>query len=137
MGLVGSQNLRRGNVKSVDDAGPAVSSYSRSEQQEGRLMGSMFDGVRNPSKVGKIPPFSGLSQLCLINKTKKIHHFFFTKVQYPLQTTRCHTSSTKGDERVWAGHLYKQIDTPDYTQEIVKQYYNNWFYVNEKNVVRE
>ena len=34
-------------------------------------------------------------------------------------------------------HLYKQIDTPDYTQEIIKQFYNNWFFVNERQVVRD
>jgi len=30
-----------------------------------------------------------------------------------------------------------RIDTPDYTQEILKQYSENWFFVNEAQVVRE
>jgi len=34
------------------------------------------------------------------------------------------------------GHLHKQIDTPHFTQEIVKQFDENWFFVDEKQVVR-
>ncbi len=34
-------------------------------------------------------------------------------------------------------HLYKNVDTPDFTQEIVKQFHNNWFFINEDQVVRE
>jgi hypothetical protein len=35
------------------------------------------------------------------------------------------------------GHLYKNVDTPDFTQEIVKQFHSNWFFINEDQVVRE
>jgi hypothetical protein len=33
--------------------------------------------------------------------------------------------------------LYKQIDTLDFTQEIVKQFDENWFFINEEQVVRK
>ena len=65
-----------------------------------------------------------------------IHHLFFTKV--PHYRLHAATQSLKeGMEERGQEHLYKQIDTPDYTQEIFKQYYNNWFYVNEDQVVRK
>lgn len=63
------------------------------------------------------------------------HHLFFTKVPHyrlELATTKLKENLTKGG---W-GHLYKQIDTPDFTQEIVKQFDENWFFINEKQVVR-
>ena len=65
-----------------------------------------------------------------------IHHLFFTKVpHYRLEAaTKALQSGMKerGQE-----HMYKQIDTPDYSQEIVKQYMTNWFFINEEQVVRE
>ena len=65
-----------------------------------------------------------------------IHHLFFTKV--PHYRLHAATQSLKeGMKQRGQEHLYKQIDTPDYTQEIFKQYYNNWFYVNEDQVVRK
>ena len=65
-----------------------------------------------------------------------IHHLFFTKVpHYRLQAAT--KALREGMKARGQEHLYKQIDTPDYTQEIFKQYYNNWFYVNEDQVVRK
>jgi hypothetical protein len=42
-----------------------------------------------------------------------------------------------GLEREGLSHLYKNVDTPNYTQEIVRQFHNNWFFINEEQVVRE
>eukprot|EP00571_Detonula_confervacea_P013317 CAMPEP_0172301576 /NCGR_PEP_ID=MMETSP1058-20130122/3428_1 /TAXON_ID=83371 /ORGANISM="Detonula confervacea, Strain CCMP 353" /LENGTH=390 /DNA_ID=CAMNT_0013011737 /DNA_START=186 /DNA_END=1358 /DNA_ORIENTATION=+ len=65
-----------------------------------------------------------------------MHHLFFTKVpHYRLEAAT--TALQEGMKERGQEHLYKLIDTPDYSQEIVKQYYDNWFYVNEENVVRE
>ena len=64
-----------------------------------------------------------------------IHHLFFTKVpHYRLEAAT--KALQKGMKERGQEHLYKQIDTPDYTQEIIKQFYENWFFVNEKQVVR-
>lgn len=65
-----------------------------------------------------------------------IHHLFFTKVPH-YRLAAATEALKRGMEERGQEHLYKQIDTPDYTQEIVKQFYNNWFFVDEKNVVRE
>mmetsp|Transcript_24394 Transcript_24394/g.36185 ORF Transcript_24394/g.36185 Transcript_24394/m.36185 type:complete len:432 (-) Transcript_24394:230-1525(-) len=65
-----------------------------------------------------------------------IHHLFFTKVPH----YRLHAATQalqKGMKERGQDHLYKQIDTPDFTQEIIRQYYNNWFYINEENIVRK
>ena len=90
------------------------------------------------SKLG-INPCSSLQRLVSLPLSlliRQIHHLFFTKVPH----YRLHAATQalqKGMKERGQDHLYKQIDTPDYTQEIIKQYYNNWFYVDEKNVVRE
>jgi omega-3 fatty acid desaturase (delta-15 desaturase) len=65
-----------------------------------------------------------------------IHHLFFTKVpHYRLEAA---TKALKeGMEEAGMGHMYKSIDTPDFTQEIVKQFNENWFFIDEKQVVRE
>jgi hypothetical protein len=42
-----------------------------------------------------------------------------------------------GLEQQGYSHLYKNVDTPHYTQEIVKQFHNNWFFIKEEQVVRE
>jgi hypothetical protein len=34
------------------------------------------------------------------------------------------------------GHMYKRVDTPDYSQEIVRQFHDNWFFIDEDRVVR-
>ena len=65
-----------------------------------------------------------------------IHHLFFTKVpHYRLEAAT--KALRQGMKERGQEHLYKQIDTPDYTQEIIKQFYTNWFFVNERQVVRE
>ena len=64
-----------------------------------------------------------------------VHHLFFTKVpHYRLEAAT--RALRDGLKREGQEHLYKRIDTPDYSQEIVKQFYRNWFFVNEKQVVR-
>lgn len=65
-----------------------------------------------------------------------MHHLFFTKVpHYRLEEAT--KALVKGMEERGQGHLYKKIDTPDFTQEIIKQFNENWFFINEKQVVRE
>jgi len=65
-----------------------------------------------------------------------VHHLFFTKVpHYRLEAAT--QALREGMKDRGQEHLYKQIDTPDYSQEIVKQFYDNWFFVNEEQVVRE
>jgi hypothetical protein len=44
---------------------------------------------------------------------------------------------TEGMEMRGQGHLLKKVETPDFSQEIVKQFNDNWFFVNEKQIVRE
>ncbi|KAL7525722.1 hypothetical protein ACHAXR_001128, partial [Thalassiosira sp. AJA248-18] len=64
-----------------------------------------------------------------------IHHLFFTKVpHYRLEAAT--KALQEGMKERGQGHMYKQIDTPDYSQEIVKQYYKNWFFISEDQVVR-
>jgi len=65
-----------------------------------------------------------------------IHHLFFTKVpHYKLHAAT--QALREGMKERGQEHLYKEIHTPDYTQEIFKQYLDNWFYVNEDQVVRK
>ena len=65
-----------------------------------------------------------------------IHHLFFTKVpHYRLEAAT--EALRKGLEENGQGHLYKRIETPNYTQEIVKQFNENWFFVTEKQIVRK
>lgn len=65
-----------------------------------------------------------------------IHHLFFEKVpHYRLEDAT--TALKKGLEEKGQSDIYKFIDTPDFTQEIVKQFNDNWFFINEKQVVRE
>mmetsp|Transcript_14348 Transcript_14348/g.25954 ORF Transcript_14348/g.25954 Transcript_14348/m.25954 type:complete len:108 (-) Transcript_14348:190-513(-) len=65
-----------------------------------------------------------------------VHHLFFTRVpHYRLEeATR---SLVRGMEERGQSYLYKQIDTPDFTQEIVRQFNDNWFFVDEKQIVRK
>jgi len=65
-----------------------------------------------------------------------VHHLFFTRVpHYRLE------EATKSLYAVMAArgqsHLIKTIDTPDFTQEIAKQFDKNWFFVNENQIVRK
>jgi omega-3 fatty acid desaturase (delta-15 desaturase) len=65
-----------------------------------------------------------------------IHHLFFEKVpHYNLE--KATESLIEGMEKRGQSHLYKRIETPDFTQEIVRQFNDNWFFINEKQVVRE
>lgn len=34
-------------------------------------------------------------------------------------------------------HLYKKVETHDFTQEIIRQFNDNWFFIDEAQVVRE
>lgn len=64
------------------------------------------------------------------------HHLFFTKIpHYRLEEAT--KSLRDGLAKTNQSHLYKLIDTPDFTQEIVKQFDENWFFINEDQVVRD
>lgn len=65
-----------------------------------------------------------------------VHHLFFERVpHYRLEkATKALVSAL---EERGQGHLYKKIDTPNFTQEIVKQFDENWFFINENQVVRK
>ena len=65
-----------------------------------------------------------------------IHHLFFTKVLY-YRLKAASTALQEGLKERGQEHIYKQIDTPDYSQEIVKQIYDNWFFIKEDQVMRE
>jgi len=65
-----------------------------------------------------------------------VHHLFFNKVpHYRLEEAT--KELKKGLEEKGISHIYKSIETKDYAQEIVRQFNDNWFFINEKNVVRE
>lgn len=65
-----------------------------------------------------------------------IHHLFFERVpHYRLEDAT--KALVHGMEARGQGHLYKHIDTPNFTQEIIKQFDENWFFVNEDQVVRK
>mmetsp|Transcript_22608 Transcript_22608/g.51800 ORF Transcript_22608/g.51800 Transcript_22608/m.51800 type:complete len:415 (-) Transcript_22608:54-1298(-) len=65
-----------------------------------------------------------------------VHHLFFEKVpHYQLEDTTVALKQILEEEG--RGDLYKFIETEDYTQEIMKQFDENWFFVNEKQIVRE
>jgi omega-3 fatty acid desaturase (delta-15 desaturase) len=64
-----------------------------------------------------------------------IHHLFFTKVpHYRLEAATA--ALREGMKERGQEHMYKQLDTPHYSQEIVKQFYSNWFFINEAQIVR-
>lgn len=65
-----------------------------------------------------------------------VHHLFFEKVpHYRLEEAT--KALVNGMEERGQSHMYKHIDTPHFSQEIIKQFDKNWFFVNEKQVVRE
>jgi len=65
-----------------------------------------------------------------------VHHLFFNRVpHYRLEEAT--TALKKGMEERGQGHMYKSIDTPDFSQEIVRQFDENWFFINEEQVVRK
>ena len=64
-----------------------------------------------------------------------VHHLFFTKVpHYRLEAAT--TALREGMRERGQGHMYKRVDTPDYSQEIVRQFHDNWFFIDEDRVVR-
>ena len=65
-----------------------------------------------------------------------VHHLFFTKVpHYRLEAAT--VALQVGLRDIGQQGLYKRIDTPHYTQEIIKQFHDNWFFIKEENVVRK
>jgi len=65
-----------------------------------------------------------------------VHHLFFTKVpHYRLEEATAALKAGLQDQGL--SHLYKYQDTPDFSQEIVKQFDENWFFINESQVVRK
>lgn len=65
-----------------------------------------------------------------------VHHLFFERVpHYRLEEATA--ALAKGLEERGQSHLYKTIETKDFTQEIIRQFNENWFFINEKQVVRE
>lgn len=64
-----------------------------------------------------------------------VHHLFFTKVpHYRLEEATIALKEGLAEQGM--SDLYKQVDTHDFVQEIVKQFEENWFFINEKQVVR-
>ncbi len=64
-----------------------------------------------------------------------VHHLFFTKVpHYRLEEATI--ALQKGLADIGQSDLYKQVDTPDFVQEIVRQFDENWFFIDEKQVKR-
>jgi len=64
------------------------------------------------------------------------HHLFFERIpHYKLEEAT--KALVKGMDERDQGHLYKMVDTPHFTQEIIKQFYHNWFFISENKVVRE
>jgi omega-3 fatty acid desaturase (delta-15 desaturase) len=65
-----------------------------------------------------------------------VHHLFFERVpHYKLE--KATEALVESLEERGQADLYKFINTPDFTQEIVKQFYQNWFFINESQVVRK
>ena len=65
-----------------------------------------------------------------------MHHLFFEKIpHYNLEPGTKALENLLGKEGKM--DLYKSIETEAYTQEIVKQFNDNWFFVDEKQIVRE
>jgi len=65
-----------------------------------------------------------------------VHHLLFEKVpHYRLEEAT--KALVKGLEERGEMHLYKFIDTPDFYKEIIKQFDENWFFINEEQVVRK
>ena len=65
-----------------------------------------------------------------------MHHLFFEKVPH-YRLEKATKALVEGLEKDGKGHLYKQIETEDFTQEIIRQFDANWFFVNEKQIVRK
>jgi acyl-lipid omega-3 desaturase len=65
-----------------------------------------------------------------------VHHLFFARIPH-YHLAAATVALQQGLAARGQQHLYKQIDTPNFTQEIIKQFDENWFYVDEKQIVRE
>lgn len=64
------------------------------------------------------------------------HHLFFEKIPHYHLEEATNSLVRALDDR-GLSHIYKQIDTPDFTQEIVKQFNENWFFIDDEKVVRK
>jgi omega-3 fatty acid desaturase (delta-15 desaturase) len=65
-----------------------------------------------------------------------LHHLLFEKVpHYRLEEAT--KAMVAGLEKSGQSDLYKYVETKDFTQEILRQFNENWFFVDEKQVVRE
>jgi omega-3 fatty acid desaturase (delta-15 desaturase) len=64
-----------------------------------------------------------------------VHHLFFTKVPHYRLESATRALRTGMAELGMEG-MYKRVDTPDYSQEIVRQFHDNWFFIDEDRVVR-
>ena len=65
-----------------------------------------------------------------------MYHLFLTKVpHYHLKATT--TAFREGMSEQGKGHMYKRVDTLDYLQGIVRQFHDNWFFIDKNSVVRE
>merc|ERR1719253_1170987 len=63
------------------------------------------------------------------------HHLFYQKIPH-YHLAQATTALRAGLADTQQAHLYKLIETPDFTQEIIKQFNKNWFFINEAQVVR-
>jgi len=64
-----------------------------------------------------------------------VHHLFFTKVpHYRLEEAT--KALVEGLEDRDMGNLYKSIETKDFTQEIIKKFNDDWFFIDEAQVER-
>uniref|UniRef100_A0A7S1VNH2 Fatty acid desaturase domain-containing protein n=1 Tax=Grammatophora oceanica TaxID=210454 RepID=A0A7S1VNH2_9STRA len=64
-----------------------------------------------------------------------VHHLFFERVPH-YRLAKATKALREGLEDAGKLHLYKRVETLDYTQEIVKQFNKNWFFVSEDQVER-
>jgi acyl-lipid omega-3 desaturase len=65
-----------------------------------------------------------------------VHHLFFERVpHYRLEEAT--KKLVEGLEKENKEHLYKNIETPKFTQEILKQFNENWFFVDRDQIVRK
>jgi hypothetical protein len=80
------------------------------------------------------PPFFRVS-LFRVSSLDRADHHESHRPHYRLEAAT--EALVAGLEERGQSHLYKQIDTLDFTQEIVKQFDENWFFINEDQVVRK
>ena len=64
-----------------------------------------------------------------------VHHLFFTKVpHYRLEEAT--KALVEGLEERDMSNLYKNVETKDFTQEIIKKFNDDWFFIDEAQVER-